>query len=177
MKFFPLLISGMLLFSIVSCSSTERATSNESDLRSEETEEETQPDWYNNSVTSVTDSTGFTGYALAAAVGREEAQSLSEESAVINLKFEIDRFAERVRRDLAESSSGSAFSSPSFIRDLRNAVQSLSVEDANSETEIFSKGNVHHAYTKITLSINHTAERLSQQINNSEFISAFRQQP
>jgi hypothetical protein len=175
MRFFPLLFSGMLLFSIASCSTTERTASGEPDPGTGATEEAGKPAWFNASVSSESDSTAFTGYAMAVAANRNEAQSLSEESALMNLKFEIDRFAEKVRRELAEGSSGSAFGSPSFIRDLRNAVLSISTDGADSETEIFQNGNVNRSFTRVSLSNTVIANRLSQMINNSEFNSAFRQ--
>lgn len=173
MRLLPTLVSGILLLTLASCATSNQA--GEAEPSEVEMDEPVQPSWYSALIPSASDSTSFTGFAHAVSADRQEARALSEETAVKNLRFEIDRFAEEVRRELTEDGTNGSFGSTAFIRDLRNAVDSMPVEGARTETEFFDEEPVIHAYTRIRVSPQLVVEGLSARLDNPGFISALRQ--
>lgn len=170
-----LLVSGIILLHLASCASTQQTGNGDSGTDTADVAEPNQPGWYNGLIPSESDSTSFTGFAHAVSMDRADAESLAEETAMNNLRFEIDKFAESIRRELNEGGSGTSFGSASFIRDVRNAVGSMSLEGASSETEFFEVDSVIHAYTRVNLPRNTVLERLTSRISNNDFSGALRQ--
>ena len=169
------LVSGILLLTLASCATTNQPGEGEESPATEAAEAPNQPSWYNALTASASDSTSFTGFAHAVSADRQEAQTLSEATAVKNLRFEIDRFAEEVRRQLVKDDANREFEQPAFIRELRNAVDSMPVDGAPSELEYFSDGSVVHAYTRIRISPQNVIDSLSARLNNRAFIASLRQ--
>jgi len=175
MRRISILVSGILLLTLVSCATTDQAGKGESGPSAGGMGEPNQPSWYNPLTTSLSDSTSFTGFAHAVSADRQEAQALSEETAVKNLRFEIDRFAEEIRRELTAGGANESLASASFIRNLRNAVQSMPVTGSQTETELFEQDPVIHAYTRIRISPQSVVDGLSSRLYNRDFIAALRQ--
>lgn len=168
-----ILVSGILLLTLASCATSNQAGDGEPSAG--ESSESGKPAWYSAFTPSTSDSTSFTGFAHAVSADMQEARFLSEETAFTNLRFEIDRFAEDVRRELAEEAANGPYGSSSFIRDLRNAVDSMPVEGTRTETEFSEEGQVIHAYTRISISPISVVEGLAARLNNPVFIAAIRQ--
>lgn len=175
MRRISILVSGILLLTLASCATTNQAGDGESGPSAGELDEPNQPSWYSALTTSISDSTSFTGFAHAVSADRQEARILSEETAVKNLRFEIDRFAEDVRRELTDDGVNGSLGSAAFIRNLRNAVETMPVEGAQTETEFFDEEPVMHAYTRIRISPESVIDGLSARLNNRDFIAALRQ--
>ena len=173
MRRISILVSGILLLTLASCATSNQAGDGEPSAG--EVDEPVKPSWYSAFTPSASDSSSFTGYAHAVSAERLEARTLSEQTAVKNLRFEIDRFAEEVRRELTEDGASGSFGSTEFIRDLRNAVESMPVDGARTDTEFFEEDPVIHAYTRISISPQSVVEGLSVRLNNPGFISALRQ--
>jgi hypothetical protein len=172
MRYFIFLVSGIFFLILASCATTQPSGGGEP--AEADTAEPSQPSWYNGLISSESDSSSFTGYAHAISMNRQEAETLAEESAMKNLRFEIDKFAEEVRRNLSEDSGDTSFESPSFIRNLRNTVGSMSLEGVVTETEFFEVNSVVNAYIQMNLSTDAVLDRLSERINNREFTAAMR---
>lgn len=166
------LIAVLVIFS--SCSSTENASRTGSAAPESDFIEETSPEWYNQSVESSVDANTFYGYSHAIASGREEAAELSEDLAISNLRFEIDRYVERVRSTLEDELGGDPYSTGRFIINLRNAVQTLEISSLNPETEYFEQSGVTNSFTRISISIDDVAEKLSDKISDTAFIRSLR---
>lgn len=173
MRLLLLPISALLCLTFLSCATSEPAGADD-DSQREVISEPSRPGWYDETVISSRDSLLFTGYSHSVSTNRTEAEELSTEMAGVNLLFEIDRFAEQVRRELSENSGNSTFGTAAFITSLRNAVQSVELAEAKSETEFFDKDAVTNAFTRMTLTADQVAEQLSKNINNRDFIMALR---
>ena len=174
MRRISILVSGILLLTLASCATSNQAGDGEPPAREME-EEPGKPSWSSALTPSASDSASFTGFAHAVSADREEARTLSEETAVKNLRFEIDRFAEEVRQELSGDGAGGSYGSTEFIRNLRNAVESMPVEGDRKETEFFEEDPVIHAFTRISISTQSVVEELSARLNNPGFIAALRQ--
>lgn len=174
MRFIPWLVGAAIIFS--SCASTESSTNTESSSEGSQTErvDKTAPDWFDSSIRSKSDSTAFYGYAHAVAADRVEAQELSEESATANLRFEIDRFVEMVRENLEEETGSETYSSSHFIMGLRNTVQGLSLENADSETDFHERDGIFDAYSEVSIPLEDVIEMISEKISDTEFTSAIK---
>lgn len=130
------------------------------------------PEWFNRQVSSSSDSTSFNGFAHAVAANWMEAEELSKQAAVQNLRFEIDRFAENKRAELTESSDAQAYGSVSFIFSLRNAVQQLDLSSAELESVEIREGNeVREVFTRASLSRETVIEQLSDLLGNRDFLT------
>ncbi|PWN06891.1 hypothetical protein DDZ15_06350 [Rhodohalobacter mucosus] len=167
-------MSGILLLTLSSCATTDQGR-DEGDASVEETAGTNQPSWYSALTTSKSDSASFTGFARAVSADREEARELSEQTAIKNLRFEIDRYAEEIRRELTAGGANGSLESAAFIRNLRNAVESMPVGDAMTETEFFGEGSVVHAFTRVSISSQAVIDMLSAQINHDDFVELLRQ--
>jgi hypothetical protein len=172
MRFVPWMIAAAFIFS--SCAATETTT--DSTQTEDETErvEKSSPEWYDASVSSITDSTSFYGFSHAVSSNRDEAVDLSEEMAVVNLRFEIDRHAEKVRRTLEEEHGSEAYGSSRFIINLRNAIQNLPLESAEFETDMNDDDGVVDAFTRASIAHGTVFDQIASEITDNRFITALR---
>jgi hypothetical protein len=142
-----------LLFVFAGCSSTE-PVQQEMEPPDEPIEEESAtPSWYNGGIHSASDSLEIHGFALSSAMDSARAVELSTQTALENLRFEIDRTAEEVRNELVDShEEGQAYSSPEFIINLRKTVSVLPLNTAmiTLQHESSDQG-VHYSYAKATI--------------------------
>lgn len=131
------------------------------------------PDWYHVNRVSSSDSTHFNGYSMATAFDSSEAIQLGLESAVANLRFEIDKFAEEVRTAITEGESNSTHNSPQFIIKLRNTVQELPLADSVLDREFAMRDDeVTQIYTRATLNRSEVIDRLSMILSDETYIRA-----
>ena len=154
---------------IAGCSPSEPLTEEPEEIMEEEVT--AAPGWFDERVHSSADTAAVYGYAMASASDSASAAELSVETALENLRFEIDRRADRVRSDLAENNGNEAYSSPTFIIQLRNAVQEINVDDAelrfgHEETET----GVHIVYTRAALQRNQVYSLFTDLIADNQFI-------
>lgn len=128
------------------------------------------PDWYNPALTSKTDSLSFQGFSMASAADSTEALQLGSETAISNLRFEIDSYLENIRRDLADETSEPRYQQPSFIIELRNLVQDLDLSD--SDVTVFfepDSDEVWYVYTRAEVS----RELIYREIERTRFDDRF----
>ncbi|MDR9367122.1 MAG: hypothetical protein RI575_17435 [Balneolaceae bacterium] len=163
--------AAILLFALAGCSSTE--TVQQETQPDEPIEEESLiPTWYDDGIHSSSDSLEFHGYALSSAMDSTKALDLSTQTALENLRFEIDRFAEEVRNKLTDTNGGEGqYSSPEFIIQLRNSVYDLSLESATitSKHELSDKG-VHYSYARASLLRTELPELFQQYLDDEAFL-------
>ncbi len=162
-------IALLLIGFIISCSPTDTLT--EDTETGTTTADDVAPSWYNSSVTSQADSAAFTGYALAIAADSSEAHQLSMELATENLKFSIDKFAEEVRKSLADEGM-SDYESSGFIINLRNSVRNIEFSNPDETVEHVQENNTHKIYSRVSYSREDAVNRLRSSINNDTFIEA-----
>jgi hypothetical protein len=171
MKYFIGLILITAVFS--ACAATETSQDNDLDAIAEtERSDNRTPEWFNRTVSSSSDSTEFNGYSHAVAVEHADASRLSEETAITNLRFEIDRFTEEVRQELEDSAGSERYSSGRFIINLRNSVQDLSLEDAERITDFREQDGFYEVFTRAVLSREEVILKLSALVNDDEFSRA-----
>lgn len=176
MRRLPLWIAALLI--ATACATQETAQDEPSEPEPEEEIAETErvevsaPEWYDRTVRSDSDSLYFYGYAHAVSSAESEAIELSEDMAITNLRFEVDRFAEDLRRGLEEEHGEDPYGTSRFIIDLRNAIQDLSFDDADVKHEFQDEEGAIDAYTKASLTISSVAERLHVQISDEAFREA-----
>jgi hypothetical protein len=140
----------VLLFVAAGCSTTEPVQQEEPEPAEPVITETTVPSWYNPGIHSSSDSTALHGYSLASATDSSSAVELSSETALEYLRFEIDRTAEEVRKNLVDLSDAEGnFNSTEFIIQLRNVVSDLQLDAATItlEHETTDQG-VHYSYAK-----------------------------
>lgn len=131
------------------------------------------PEWYHINRVSSSDSTHFHGYSMATAIDSAEAIRLGKISAITNLRFEIDKFAEEVRVKLATSQSSERLTTSQFIISLRNSVQELQLADSEIETEFkWRDDGVTQVYTRATLKRSEIIELLSENLSDEGYIRA-----
>jgi hypothetical protein len=159
---------------VAGCASVEPTTQQEREV--ETTEPETmKPEWYNPLETSTSDSAAVYGFALASATDSSEAVSLAKNSAITNLRYEIDYIAESTRELMAENESSDLYSRASFIIDLRNTVRDLPLSSSNIEVDAYrAENNIYHAYAMASLQKSSLWETLAGRLNNNEFMDAFK---
>ena len=158
-----------------SCSTAETVQEHEGEIVEAEvvTEDKVSPAWFDPNISSSIDSTGFYGFSLAAASSESRATGLSIETAFENLRFEIDRFAEDVRKHTEEGTGLTHYNSGEFIMNLRNAIQNMSIEDASVETEYTTSGSntgTYYVYTRVSLPREDVISRLSGIMNDEAFV-------
>lgn len=168
MKYFSGLLT--ILFILAGCSPSEPLV--EEEIEEPETEISAAPDWYDDRVHSTIDSLAFHGYSMASASDSARAAELAEQSAIENLKFEIDRHSDQVRSSLAEENDG--YGNPEFIISLRNAVQSLNLSGAEiTHAHEESEAGVHYIYLRATLTRDEVQQNLSEFITDQSFLNQF----
>lgn len=143
-------------------------------LAEEEVEEEitAAPAWYDDNVYSTTDSLAFHGYSMASALDSVQAAELSVQTAIENLKFEIDHYSDRIRSSLTEENDD--YDSSEFIIKLRNSVQSLNLSDAElTYSHEESVEGVHYVFTRATLTREEAHQKLSEKITDQSFLEQF----
>lgn len=175
MRRLPVWIAIILLAAACATQETaqdDAATEPDEDIEETERVEEAAPEWYERTVRSDRDSTSFYGFSHAVASTESEAQDLSEEMALSNLRFEIDRFAEDLRRDLEEEEGEDPFGTSRFIIDLRNVIQDLSFDDVEMEHYSHDDNGVVDVYTRVKTDISLIAETLSSEISDERFREA-----
>lgn len=168
---FSLLITGLLF---VSCTTTGeiQEESTQPEEQQEVADSSPKPDWYNHSERSTADSTTFKGMGMAASPDSAQAHRQAEEQAAAYLKYSIDSYAEKVRRNLAEGTNGDSFNNENFMIQLRNAVKNLEIsnDDLQLEEEQFkTDDNIYRIYTKATINRRVAIERLSSLLSNETF--------
>lgn len=127
------------------------------------------PEWYNADRASSSDSIHFNGYSMATAMNSEEAISLGINSAISNLRYEIDKFTEERRETLV----GEQHNTSQFIIKLRNSVQQLQLTDATIEREFAMRDDdVTQVYTRVSVNRSEIIERISELLSDEEFIRA-----
>ncbi|MDZ7720683.1 MAG: hypothetical protein U5K72_17835 [Balneolaceae bacterium] len=164
---------GCLAFLLVlaGCSGTESVQEEVERERPVE-EESAIPAWYNDGVHSATDSLEIHGFSLSSAMDSVRAAELSTQTALENLRFEIDRTAEMVRTELADSEgAGQKYSSPEFIIRLRNTVSDLPLDAARItlQHESSSRG-VHYFYAKASIFRTELPELFRKYLRDETFI-------
>lgn len=168
MKYFTGIFSCVLIFA--ACSTPEAVIDEPVEIE----QEERIPEWYLSNRVSSSDSTLFNGYSMATAVDSAEAISLGNESAISNLRYEIDRFTEEVR----EAMNGEQHSRPQFIIKLRNSVQEIELTDSNFDREFAMRDDdVVQVYTRASIHRSEIIERLSEILSDEAFISALHSDP
>jgi hypothetical protein len=171
MKYFVGLI--LILSMISACATSKPALNDEiDDTIEKERIAEKGPGWYDHSIASASDSTAFHGYSHATASARSDAVRISENMAIVNLRFGIDKFAEQVRRGLEEDSAADHYSSGRFIITLRNSVQELSLDDAELTTEVHDQNGGVYAFTRASLFRDVVISKLSGLIDDSGYNAA-----
>lgn len=161
----------ILLTIIAGCSSTEPVQQQETEPTEPIEEESPIPAWYSAGTHSSSDSLSLHGYALASAMDSIRAVELSTQTALEYLRFEIDRTAEEVRKELIDSSTGENYSSSAFIIRLRNTVSDLSLDAANITLEHeSSESGVHYNYAKASISRTELPELFRNELNDQAFL-------
>lgn len=171
MKYFFVLVISAILFT--HCASTETVSNNEESSESiEEPEKQFAPEWFDPNVESKSDSLSFSGYSHSVADNEDRAREQAERIAISNLRFEIDRYTENVRRELEEEEGTNPFGTPEFIMNLRNAIQELSLSDVNFNSEVKEKDGIPHFFIHAELSRSAVVDKLSAEMSNTSFIEA-----
>lgn len=159
-----------LFFTYSACSSTQ-----ETIQQPQETEpvvaETTVPTWYNDGVHFSSDSLALHGYSLASATDSSKAVELSTQNSLEYLRFEIDRTAEEIREDLADSPDGSTYGSPSFIIQLRNTVSDLPLTSASfTRKHDVSDRGIHYSYARASLTKSTLYNLFEDRLQDARFL-------
>ncbi len=163
MKYFTVTIFIAMLFA--ACSTPEELINEPVEVESGER----LPEWVNSNRVSSSDSTHFNGYSMATAVDSIDAINLGLESAIVNLRYEIDKFTEEVREEL----DSEQHNRPQFIINLRNTVQELSLTDSRFEREFGMRDDdVTQVYTRASLNRSQVIDRLSELLSDEVYIRA-----
>lgn len=168
MKYFLVLLPLLIFFT--SCSPTEELI----DETAEEPEDEISlvPDWYESGIYSAADSLSMHGFSMASSADSTEAVRLSEETAINNLRFEIDKHAEETRRLLADT--GQAYTASSYIVMLRNTVHGLNLTGAELVRQHKQAANgVYTVYTRATLSRGDVSSLMHNELDDPVFSEMF----
>lgn len=155
------------------CSSVEQTTEKETEEEAPAELNTAAPNWFDPLETSASDSMTVHGFALASDVDSIEAVALAENTALTNLRYEIDYLTESTREHLAEEENISAYSSVSFIVKLRNLVRDLPVQEAELDFKtIRSDSDIYSVYAKASLAKNTLWDMFSDRLNDSDFLNA-----
>jgi hypothetical protein len=169
MKFiFPALAIILLL---TQCSPTETLSEPESvepDIEEEHTDR-LSPEWYDPSVSSASDTTALYGYSHSIAADEARALETAEEMALVNLRFELDRYAEEIRQQLEEEHGSNPFGNRSFIIELRNTIQELDLSPAAISSEHVEEEGLHHIFIQASLTLVDANNMLQNRIDQEEF--------
>lgn len=171
MKFFSTTIFLLLLF--WGCSSTESTVQELEQNQPEETVEESSvaPSWYSSGIAHSSDSLYVHGFALVSSSDSTEALTLAREISTQNLRYKIDEIVEDIRMELVETERRLDFDSPSFIREVRNGVRMLPLDNTDfiHEYEV-SDGQIFYVYAKSSLHKDRLPNLLEDYIANSRFV-------
>jgi hypothetical protein len=131
------------------------------------------PAWFSPNTISSSDANQFRGFSMAVASDSSEAVRTGNESAIANVRFEIDRFAEEIREELINDQSADYYGRPDFIIKLRNAVQKLQLNHSEFEREFEEiEDNITQVYTRVSVDRSGIIERLSELISDEPFTRA-----
>jgi hypothetical protein len=172
MRFIVVLVFALLFYT--SCSSTEPIQTEDTSAKTVTEEDDGAPLWYNEQVSSDSDSVSFSGYAFATSSDSTEAAELSFKTAEKNLIFEIDRFAEEIRKQTADKPGGDELNSTAFILNLRQTVQRMDVNNAERTSDIFPENSIYRAYASLSLPRQDIVSRLASEINSTVFTEEHR---
>lgn len=165
----------ILSFLIAGCASVETTTQGENEAVAAG-QDTMIPKWYNPLETSQSDSAAVYGFALATATDSSEAVSLAKNSAMINLRYEIDFLAERTRKLLIENEKSEPYSSPLYIIDLRNTISDLPLSSSYIDVAAFqTENNIYYAYVMTSLPKSNLWETMSGRLNDSDFMEVFKE--
>jgi hypothetical protein len=169
----------ILIFLLSACSPSETLREETSPPPEPEPEPEEEvgaaPEWYEEQVFSSSDSLSFYGYSMASATDSSDAAELSAESALQNLRFEIDRHAEDTRVYLSEENGEDEYSETSFILQLRNAVREMDLEANELEHEYEqSDEGVYYVYTRAIFAREDLSNAFEPHISDSRYLEALR---
>jgi len=164
-----------ILTSLLSgCASVEPVTQQEEKDVSTENRS-SAPEWFNPLETSISDSVTVHGFALASATDSSEAVLLAENSALNNLRYEIDYMAETTREMLVENDKSTPYSEAHFIMKLRNTVRDLPLSNTAFEIESYrSDKGIFQVYAKASLPKSILWDTISDHLDDSEFVDAFK---
>lgn len=159
----------LFIFFTLSCAPTKTISDTDSEA---EVVAETTPEWFDSRIESSLESGQFTGYSHAIASNRSDAERLAKQTAIVNLKFEIDSYTEEVRSDLVENQNESRYNSSRFIINLRNAVQNIDLEGIEVETEFYEESGIINSYSRLVISLDDAIDLLAGSINDINFVNA-----
>lgn len=164
----------VLFFIYTGCSSTE-PVQKKTDKQPEPVikVESSVPAWYQAGVSSSSDSLNVYGYALASAADSSEAVELSTDTALENLRFEIDKWVENARKNLADSAPQTEeYSSGLFIIKLRKTVSALPLNSVEfTRTHDLSEAGIHYSYTRTDISRTDLFSLLETHVDNSQLVN------
>lgn len=166
----------VLLFVIAGCSTTESVQQEEPEPAEPVITETTVPSWYNPGIHSSSDSTALHGYALASATDSVRAVELSTQTALEYVRFEIDRTAEEVRKNLTDvSTHGNNYDSPEFIILLRNTISKMQLQSASITLQHEStEQGIHYSYAKASVSRTELPAMFENHLTNEAFLENIR---
>jgi hypothetical protein len=165
----PALVSILIL---TQCAPTDTVSEPDSVEPEAETEyaERFGPEWYEPGVSSETDTTALYGYSHSIAAEEAKARETAEEMAMVNLRFEMDRYAEEIRRELEEQHGSTPFGERTFIIDLRNALQDIDLSSAQISYDTAEEDGLHHIFIQASLSLESAHNLLRAKIDQEEFV-------
>ena len=169
MKFYSIPLLIFFISTLIACSTTESTT--EPTEPDEIIVDTVAPEWFNPSITSEADSIYFKGFSLSTSADSTEAIRLGNETALSNLRFEIDSYLESIRRELVDGDSGDSYQTPSFIIQLRNLVQNLDLSDSEI-TAVFEpdSGDLFYLYTRAVMPREQIFLQVDELIADEEFV-------
>lgn len=172
MRFIAVLVFTLLFYT--SCSSTEPIQTGDTSAEPVTEDDDGAPLWYNEQVSSDSNSVSFSGYAFATSSDSTEAVELSFNTAEKNLIFEIDRFTEEIRKQAADKPGGDELNSTAFILKLRQTVQRMDLNNVEHTSDIYSENSIYLAYTRVSLPRQDIVSQLASEINSTVFTEELR---
>lgn len=129
------------------------------------------PAWFQSAVHSSVDSLAFYGYSMASSYDSTYAAAFAQETAVNNVRFEIDRLAEQTRRILTDTPDASGYETPAFIIKLRNAVREMDLSgvEIDMETDHSDEG-IYYIYARAIIEIEFATQQLANKLDDIVFI-------
>ncbi|MDX1640081.1 MAG: hypothetical protein R3220_00185 [Balneolaceae bacterium] len=170
MRYFIGCIALVLVYS--GCSSTETT---QQPVEDEQEIQPMMPSWYSDGIHSASDSLALHGFSFASATDSSRAAELSTQHSLRYLRFEIDRLAEEIRQDLADSDDGAAYNSPSFIIQLRRTVSQLPLDSASFDSmHNVSDRGIHYSYQRATLQKTALYNLFENRLEDNRFLQQIR---
>lgn len=135
--------------------------------------ESSLPAWYNPNTNSSSDHRYFMGFAMSVASDSSEAVQTGNETAIANVRYEIDRFVEEIREGLVTDGSDVKYNSPTFIIGLRNAVQQLQLSDSEFDREVEEREDgITHVYIRMAITRTEVIDQMTDLISDEMFTGA-----